>query len=66
MHLNQLKEELERVLPENHPFVQKFKDWEPSPDHDFERLVSQLEDWERGIRDWSEVRDLISSLRSVS
>jgi len=66
MHLNQLKEEAEKALPENHPFLEKFREWEPDPDYDFERLVSQLEDWERGIRDWSEVQDLISSLRSNS
>ena len=63
MHLNELKEELKRVLPDDHPFLEKFNAYTPQPDDSFDSLVKVIEDWERGIRDWSEVRDQIEALK---
>lgn len=59
MHLNQLKAEAKQVLPENHPFLEKLLEWEPDTEGQHDTLVEYIEDWERGIRDWSEVKRVI-------
>lgn len=63
MHLQQLKEEAKSVLPEGHPFLDKLLEWEPKPDEAFSIVVDSIEDWKRGMRDWSEVEDLIHFLK---
>ncbi len=61
-----LREELESLLPKNHPFLEKL-----TSDHDtvdtvdpeaidneiLVRLITMIDDWKRGIRDWAEVEN---------
>ncbi len=73
--MQELKKELETILPKDHPFLKKLNhiptgaDGENlieeveilgDPDHMTEvlaRLIWMIDDWKRGIRDWSEVEN---------
>lgn len=73
--MQELRKELETILPKDHPFLKKLNyiptgaDGEElieeveilgDPDHMNEllaRLIWMIDDWKRGIRDWSEVEN---------
>lgn len=73
-----LKEELESLLPKNHPFLEKL-----TSDHDtvdpesidneslsyeieiLGRLIAMIDDWKRGIRDWAEVENELIYAREI-
>lgn len=59
MHINTFKAELKRALPDGHPLVDKVDEIEGYDAPAFESVVDIIEDWTRGIRDWSEVDRVI-------
>lgn len=68
----ELREELVRLLPDGHPFVNKFDKYlkgegEVIPNWfgAFEGLVESIDDWKRGIRDWEEVEPHLADSREA-
>jgi hypothetical protein len=67
---NNLREELARVLPKDHPVLDKLdEEVEHVPDahalmDSTEALVEVLQDWKRDIRDWSEVEEILDRARA--
>lgn len=59
-----MQKELKTILPKDHPFVKKFDEYCNEPDMDMHSLVEVIEDWERGIRDWSEVREVLNNVKA--
>ena len=61
---------LKKVLPNDHPIFD-FQDEPVLRSRDMqdlvattESLIEHLEDWKRGIRDWSEVEDVLNHARA--
>jgi hypothetical protein len=83
MSLETTRRELTRILPEDHPFFERFDQLmvpaEPKPpeekgEHDGSQdylhlledvihVVQTIEDWKRGIRDWSEVEAALERVK---
>lgn len=62
MHRNTFKEELKKALPEGHPLVDKVDEIATGTDG-VDSIVDVIEDWKRGMRDWSEVENVISIVK---
>lgn len=63
MHRNAFKEELKKALPEEHPLIDKFDQIDDHRETAVDSIVDVIEDWKRGIRDWSEVEHTIQIVK---
>lgn len=63
MHTKAFREKLVAALPEGHPLVEQFDAIEASHSKDIIDVFDVIDDWKRGIRDWSEVDRLIQLVK---
>lgn len=76
--MDELRKELEAILPKGHPFLMKFSDnrdlvdsyvdglLKSDTEHEdvvLARLVDAIDDWKRGVRDWVEVEAELEAAR---
>lgn len=71
---NELRKELEDILPDHHPFLDKFNKALSGNENrsfivdafgSFYGLVDAIDDWKRGIRDWTEVEGHLADSREA-
>jgi len=62
MHLNELKKKISAALPEDHPLQKDVEEFQAEPHTELVHILEMIGDWKRGIRDWSEVQDVIDNI----